>query len=93
MGAWLNNSSTNARLARESTARGGYATGYYQPMIVPMGASSPNRQETEGSLATRQLAYRDAQYNQLKDEYVRSLFVTAGLAATVIYLFVTRGRS
>ena len=38
MGAWMNNSATNARFARESTVRGGYATGYYRPLVLPMGS-------------------------------------------------------
>lgn len=102
MGAWLNESSTSARIARESTIRGGYASGYYKPMIVPMGSTAKSVQaadipmvhvpsgDAEPSIDALSLSVRNRQYEQLKNEYMRSLFIMAGLGATVVYLLVAR---
>jgi len=34
---WINSPSTQARMGREFMIRAGYQTGYYKPMVVPMG--------------------------------------------------------
>ena len=38
---WINSPSTQARIGRESMIRAGYRTGYYRPMVVPMGFGLP----------------------------------------------------
>ena len=102
MGAWLNGSATNARMSRESAIRGGYATGYYQPMILPMGSNAakslpsvqtaPMQEQGDDYGAAGALILRNMQYNQLKGHYMRILFVTGGLALSTIYLLFTRNR-
>lgn len=103
MGAWLNGSATSARMSRESAIRGGYATGYYQPMIVPMGSkalhsmasvvTAPMQDRVSDDGASAALDLRNRQYNILKGDYERALFIMAGLGATVVYLFTTRNQS
>ncbi|NDC10327.1 MAG: hypothetical protein EBZ75_13490 [Oxalobacteraceae bacterium] len=104
MGAWPNGSATSARLTRESMIRNAYGTGYYQPLLPPMASYPKDAQAASSAIAIGftpeqmrdfadvELSVRDAQYNQLKDAYMRSL-VGMGLLATVtLYLLVTRGR-
>lgn len=93
-------------MARESTIRGGYASGYYKPMVIPMGSTAKSAQSAnpstpqvqtgaynDESLDALALRVRNRQYNELKGQFETLLFAAAGLGATVVYLFVTRGRS
>jgi len=104
MGAWPNGSATSARLTRESMIRNAYGTGYYQPLLPPM-ASYPKDAQAAGNVTAfsltpeqqrdfmeTRLMVRDAQYNQMKDAYMRSLMGMGLLATVTLYLLVTRGR-
>ena len=94
---------SHARRQPHLAVQGVYQTGFYQPLSVSMGsagaknapspvaASVQDRESDDGASAALEL--RNRQYNMLKDNYERSLFIMAGLAAAVVYLFATRGQS
>jgi len=81
-------------MSRESAIRGGYATGYYQPMIVPMGA-------TQGEFAELVAASHAAQARSDSVGAGALVFAGAlvvlnlaisGFAASGVYKYSTRNK-
>lgn len=91
---WINSPSTQARMGRESMIRAGYQTGYYKPMVVPMGsypAMPTHTPEGEPFTITATLDPAFVEREQRKFAILTATAVAA--AAGVVYWFVTGSRT
>jgi hypothetical protein len=91
MGAWVNNSATRSRLSRESIARGAYATGYYQPMLLPMAGDESTAVVVERPRTGATAAVTGGAL-ALAGIMVLVNFAVLGFAGYGVYAYATRTR-